>query len=49
MHAGQNNWQEQIVKDPEQDATYNSAAPGSHFAARLHPDPLINMGNTEGQ
>jgi hypothetical protein len=27
MHAGQNNWQEQIVKDPEQDATYNSAAP----------------------
>jgi hypothetical protein len=25
MHAGQNNWQEQIIKDPEQDATYNSA------------------------
>ena len=38
MHAGQNNWQEQIIRDPEQDATYNSAAPGSHFAARLHPD-----------
>ena len=38
MHAGQNNWQEQIVKDPEQDATYNSAAPASHFTARLHPD-----------
>jgi mannose-6-phosphate isomerase-like protein (cupin superfamily) len=38
MHTGQNNWQEQIVKDPEQDATYNSAAPGSHFTARLHPD-----------
>ena len=38
MHAGQNNWQEQIIKDPEQDATYNSAAPGSHFSARLHPD-----------
>ena len=38
MHAGQNNWQEQIVKDPEQDATYNSAAPGSRFTARLHPD-----------
>ena len=37
-HAGQNNWQEQIVKDPEQDATYNSGAPGSHFTARLHPD-----------
>src|SRR5438128_723034 len=38
MHAGQNNWQEQIIRDPEQDATYNSAAPGSHFTARLHPD-----------
>jgi mannose-6-phosphate isomerase-like protein (cupin superfamily) len=38
MHAGQNNWQEQIIKDPEQDATYNSAASGTHFAPRLHPD-----------
>ena len=38
MHAGQNNWQEPIIKDPEQDATYNSAAPGSRFTARLHPD-----------
>src|SRR6476620_1626028 len=38
MHAGQNNWQEQIIKDPEKDATYNSGAPGTHFTARLHPD-----------
>jgi len=38
MHAGQNNWSEQIILDPEQDATYNSAAPGTHFGARLHPD-----------
>src|SRR6266446_8691751 len=38
MHAGQNTWQEQIIRDPEQDATYNSAAAGSHFTARLHPD-----------
>jgi len=38
MHAGQNNWQEPIIKDPEQDATYNSAAPGSRFTTRLHPD-----------
>ena len=38
MHAGRNNWQEQIIKDPEQDATYNSAAPGSRFGLRLHPD-----------
>src|SRR5579872_103573 len=38
MHAGQNNWQEQIVLDPEQDATYNSAAPGTKFDVRMHPD-----------
>jgi quercetin dioxygenase-like cupin family protein len=38
MHAGQNNWTEQIVLDPEQDATYNSAAPAAHFTPRLHPD-----------
>jgi mannose-6-phosphate isomerase-like protein (cupin superfamily) len=38
MHAGQNNWSEQIVQDPEQDATYNSAAPGTKFGRRMHPD-----------
>lgn len=38
MHAGQNTWSQQIILDPEQDATYNSAAPGSHFGPRLHPD-----------
>ena len=38
MHAGQNNWPEQIILDPEQDATYNSAAPGTKFDARMHPD-----------
>lgn len=38
MHPGQNNWQQQIIKDPEQDATYNSAAPGSKFGQRIHPD-----------
>ena len=27
MHAGQDTWQEQIILDPEQDATYNSGAP----------------------
>src|SRR5207249_6634302 len=32
------NWSEQIIKDPEQDATYNSAAPGTKFSRRLHPD-----------
>ncbi|MEO8050261.1 MAG: cupin domain-containing protein [Acidobacteriota bacterium] len=38
MHSGQDNWQEQIILDPEQDATYNSAAPGSKFIPRMHPD-----------
>jgi quercetin dioxygenase-like cupin family protein len=38
MHAGQNNWQEQIIRDPEQEATYNSAAPGTRFSPRIHPD-----------
>ena len=38
MHASQNNWQEQIILDPEQDATYNSAAPGTKFDVRMHPD-----------
>jgi len=37
-HAGQNNWSEQIVRDPEQDATYNSAASGTKFATRMHAD-----------
>jgi quercetin dioxygenase-like cupin family protein len=38
MHAGQSSWSEQIILDPEQDATYNSGAPGTHFTTRLHPD-----------
>src|SRR5262249_50500820 len=38
LHAGKNNGQEPIFKDPDQDAPYTSAAPGSHFTARLHPD-----------
>jgi quercetin dioxygenase-like cupin family protein len=38
MHAGQNNWVQQVVLDNEQDATYNSAAPGSKLSPRIHPD-----------
>ena len=38
IHAGTANWHEQIIKDPEQDATYNSASPGTRFDPRLHPD-----------
>jgi mannose-6-phosphate isomerase-like protein (cupin superfamily) len=49
MHAGQNNWQEQIIKDPEQDATYNSAAPGSKFDPRIHPDTPTEFVVVAGQ
>ena len=28
MHAGQTNWQEQIILDPEQDPLYNPQRPG---------------------
>src|SRR4029077_11557547 len=38
MHAGQNSWQEQIILHPEQDPSHNSAAPGTKFTPRLHPD-----------
>jgi len=38
MHGGQSNWSQQIILDPEQDATYNSAAPGTKFTPRIHPD-----------
>ncbi|HUO22079.1 MAG TPA: cupin domain-containing protein [Caulobacteraceae bacterium] len=38
MHAGQHNWSEQIIKDPEQDVTYNSGAPGFAITPRMHPD-----------
>ena len=37
-HAGQSNWQELIIKDPQQEATYNSAAPGTTLSPRMHPD-----------
>jgi mannose-6-phosphate isomerase-like protein (cupin superfamily) len=37
-HAGRNTWSEQIIRDPEQDATYNSGAPGTKYGPRMHPD-----------
>ena len=37
-HAGEARWTELVVKDPEHQAEYNSAAPGTKFARRLHPD-----------
>jgi len=38
MHAGQNTWSELIIRDPEQDATYNSGAPAAKYGPRMHPD-----------
>jgi mannose-6-phosphate isomerase-like protein (cupin superfamily) len=38
MHAGQNTWSEPIIRDPEQEATYNSGAPGTKYGPRMHPD-----------
>ena len=38
MHSGQNTWSEQIILDAEQNATYNSGAPGAKYTARMHPD-----------
>jgi quercetin dioxygenase-like cupin family protein len=38
MHAGQNNWSQLIIRDTEQDVTYNSGAPATRITARMHPD-----------
>jgi mannose-6-phosphate isomerase-like protein (cupin superfamily) len=38
QHAGQNNWQQLIISNPQQQATYNSAAPGSTFGRRMNVD-----------
>jgi len=33
----ENNWSEPVVLDDEQDATYNSGAPGTKITTRMHP------------
>ena len=38
MHASQNNWSQLIIRDNEQDVTYNSGAPGTRITPRVHPD-----------
>jgi len=37
-HAGQTNWTEVVVKDPEDEADYNSAASGTKSGRLMHPD-----------
>jgi len=38
MHAGQNNWSQPIISNPQQQASYNSAAPGTKFGPRMNVD-----------
>jgi quercetin dioxygenase-like cupin family protein len=49
MHRTQINWSQQIILDDEQNATYNSGAPGTTITPRMHPDSptvfLIIAGN----
>ena len=37
-HAGQNNWSQLVINNAQQQATYNSAAPGSKFGGRMNVD-----------
>ena len=37
MHAGKNTWTQPVVLDDEQEATYNSGAPGTKIITRMHP------------
>jgi mannose-6-phosphate isomerase-like protein (cupin superfamily) len=37
MHAGKSTWSQPVVLDDEQDATYNSGAPGTKITTRMHP------------
>jgi mannose-6-phosphate isomerase-like protein (cupin superfamily) len=41
LHAGQNNWSEQVVRNAQQEASYNSAAPGTKFRRRMHFDTEV--------
>jgi quercetin dioxygenase-like cupin family protein len=48
-HAGQANWTEIVVKDLEDVAEYNSAAPGTKYQRRLHPDTGTFMIVVDGE
>jgi quercetin dioxygenase-like cupin family protein len=37
-HAGQPIWKELVMKDPEHEAEYNGAVPGTKYAPEMHPD-----------
>ena len=48
-HPGQTTWKELVVKDPEIQAEYNLAAPGTKISRRLHPDTGNFMVIVEGE
>ncbi len=49
MHAGQHTWSTQIIRDLYQDVTYQSAAPGTKFNPRIHPNTPMSIVVTGGQ
>jgi len=48
MHAGQHTWSTPIIKDLYQDVTYQSAAPGTKFNPRIHPNTPMSIVVTGG-
>ena len=40
-HAGQNNWSQLVINNAQQQATYNSAAPGTKFGPRMNVDTNV--------
>lgn len=48
-HRGQNNWQQQILKDDYEEVTYNSAAPGTKFIPRMHNETATVFFIMKGQ
>jgi len=48
-HAGQATWTELVVKDPDMQAEYNSAAPGAKISRRFHPDTANTLVVIEGE
>jgi mannose-6-phosphate isomerase-like protein (cupin superfamily) len=48
-HKGQASWTEVVVEDENFHATYNSGAPGSKIAPRMHPDTRAFFVIVEGE
>ena len=48
MHKSERTWSTPIIKDFYQDVTYNSAAPGTKFNPRIHPNTPMSIVVTGG-